>query len=70
MNDTTPFISADQKIAELTLRSVFVSDSLTILLAMSNAYLALKLGILTSASILLLPFFPWVFYVYFKMPYP
>ncbi|MCE3044325.1 OPT family oligopeptide transporter [Legionella sp. 16cNR16C] len=38
-------------IAELTLRSILLAVLLTVLLAMSNAYLALKLGILTSASI-------------------
>lgn len=38
-------------LAELTLRSVLLGILLTIILAMSNAYLALKLGILTSASI-------------------
>ncbi len=36
---------------ELTLRGIFIAIVLTVLLAMSNAYLALKLGILTSASI-------------------
>jgi len=36
---------------ELTLRSILLGILLTIILAMSNAYLALKLGILTSASI-------------------
>ncbi len=51
MSDTTPFISAEQKISELTFRAVILAILLTILLAMSNAYLALKLGILTSASI-------------------
>lgn len=51
MNDLSPFISAEEKIAELTLRSILLAIFLTILLAMSNAYLALKLGILTSASI-------------------
>jgi putative OPT family oligopeptide transporter len=51
MNDLNPFISADEKIAELTFRSVLLAILLAILLAMSNAYLALKLGILTSASI-------------------
>lgn len=45
------FISADDHIAELTLKSIVLAIILTILLAMSNAYLALKLGILTSASI-------------------
>lgn len=47
----TPFIAADKKVAELSLRVVVLAIILTVLLAMSNAYLALKLGILTSASI-------------------
>lgn len=47
----TPFIAADKKVAELTVRVVLLAIILTVLLAMSNAYLALKLGILTSASI-------------------
>jgi putative OPT family oligopeptide transporter len=51
MNHTRPYISAEQNIAELTLRSILLAIFLTVILAMSNAYLALKLGILTSASI-------------------
>ncbi|MFT4060172.1 MAG: oligopeptide transporter, OPT family [Legionella sp.] len=47
----TPFIATDKKVAELTLRVIILAIILTMLLAMSNAYLALKLGILTSASI-------------------
>jgi putative OPT family oligopeptide transporter len=47
----TPFIAADKKVAELTFRVIILAIILTVLLAMSNAYLALKLGILTSASI-------------------
>ncbi|GGI92915.1 OPT family oligopeptide transporter [Legionella impletisoli] len=50
-NDLSSFITNEQKIAELTVRSVFLAIFLTLILAMSNAYLALKLGILTSASI-------------------
>lgn len=50
MNDV-PFIAAHQKVAEITVRGIFLAMVLTILLAISNAYLALKLGILTSASI-------------------
>lgn len=46
-----PFITAEENIAELTLRSILLAIILTIILAISNAYLALKLGILTSASI-------------------
>jgi putative OPT family oligopeptide transporter len=51
MSNAGPYIAADKKIAELTLRSVVLAVILTVLLALSNAYLALKLGILTSASI-------------------
>ena len=50
-NRVVPVISADENIAELTVRSVVLGIFLSMLLAMSNAYLALKLGILTSASI-------------------
>ncbi len=46
-----PFISADEQIAELTFRSIVLAILLTIILAISNTFLALKLGILTSASI-------------------
>ena len=42
---------AESTMAELTLRSIVLAIILTLLLATSNAYLALKLGILTSASI-------------------
>ncbi len=51
MSSTIPFISAEENVAELTLRSILLAVLLTVILAMSNAYLALKLGILTSASI-------------------
>lgn len=51
MPDTVPYIAADETVAELTLRSILLAIFLTILLATSNAYLALRLGILTSASI-------------------
>ncbi|CDZ77434.1 oligopeptide transporter, OPT family [Legionella massiliensis] len=51
MSEVAPFIAADRKIAELTVRSVVLAILLTVVLALSNAYLALKLGILTSASI-------------------
>lgn len=46
-----PLITSEQKVAELTARGIILAILLTLLLAMSNAYLALKLGILTSASI-------------------
>jgi putative OPT family oligopeptide transporter len=51
MHDETPYISADASIAELTFRGILLAIVLTMVLAISNAYLALKLGILTSASI-------------------
>ena len=47
----TPYISEDASIAELTFRAIALAIVLTLILAISNAYLALKLGILTSASI-------------------
>ena len=51
MTKPVSFIPAEKKVAELTVRSVILAILLTVLLAMSNSYLALKLGILTSASI-------------------
>lgn len=51
MRDETPYISADATTAELTFRGIVLAIILTSILAISNAYLALKLGILTSASI-------------------
>lgn len=51
MSKVPPFIAANTQMAELTWRAILLSIILTVLLAMSNAYLALKLGILTSASI-------------------
>lgn len=50
MNDV-PYIATNKKVPELTFRVVVLAILLTLVLAMSNAYLALKLGILTSASI-------------------
>lgn len=44
-------LTADENLAELTFRSIILAIVLTVVLALSNAYLALKLGILTSASI-------------------
>lgn len=41
----------EQSLTELTLRSILLAIFLTLILAMSNTFLALKLGILTSASI-------------------
>lgn len=50
MNDQ-PVIDTNKNIAEFTWRVFVLSILLTVLLATANAYLALKLGILTSASI-------------------
>ncbi len=51
MSEDKPFIHAKDNVLELTLKSVLLSIFLTVILATSNAYLALKVGILTSASI-------------------
>lgn len=51
MTEFTPVIPGDRRLPEITLRVVALSILLTIVLAMSNAYLALKIGILVSASI-------------------
>ncbi|OGV35457.1 MAG: oligopeptide transporter, OPT family [Legionellales bacterium RIFCSPHIGHO2_12_FULL_35_11] len=51
MRSSTPFIGSNEKVAEITIRCVILSIFLTMILAAANAYLALKLGILTSASI-------------------
>lgn len=46
-----PLIAPEKNVVELSLRCILLAILLTLVLAMSNAYLALKLGILTSASI-------------------
>lgn len=46
-----PAKSTEKSVPEIRLRSIILAILLTTLLAMSNSYLALKLGILTSASI-------------------
>ncbi len=51
MSTTKPFIPATTRLPEITLKAVIVGVLLAIVLAASNAYLALKVGILTSASI-------------------
>jgi putative OPT family oligopeptide transporter len=51
MTNSVSSVTPEKKIDELTLRVVILAILLTMLLAMSNSYLALKLGILTSASI-------------------
>lgn len=51
MSIDTPLIKREETPWEMTLRSILLAIILTVILAMSNAYLALKVGILTSASI-------------------
>lgn len=51
MSESVPVISASQRLPEITYRVIGLSILLTVILAMSNAYLALKIGILASASI-------------------
>ncbi len=46
-----PFVAAETRLPELTFKVIVISILLALLLAASNAYLALKIGILTSASI-------------------
>lgn len=46
-----PFIPAQQNLPEITLKVVLLSIFLALLLSATNTYLALKIGILTSASI-------------------
>ena len=47
--NNSPFIT--EKLPEITVKVLAISCLLTVLLAVTNAYLALKIGILTSASI-------------------
>ncbi|MFT3741292.1 MAG: oligopeptide transporter, OPT family [Gammaproteobacteria bacterium] len=47
----TPFISANQTLAEITLKAVILAVIITAILGAANAYLALKLGQTISASI-------------------
>ncbi len=51
VNMDNPLIPADKKLPEITLKVIILAIVLAILLAASNTYLALKIGILTSASI-------------------
>ncbi len=46
-----PFIPAKQQLPEITVKVVLLALCLTLVLAASNAYIALKMGLLTSASI-------------------
>lgn len=46
-----PFISADRKVPELTFKAVMLGALLALLLAVSNTFLALKIGVLTASSI-------------------
>lgn len=51
MTHHTSFIPANTHLPEITVRGVVLAVLLSLLLAVSNAYLALKIGLLTSASI-------------------
>jgi len=52
MTDSTgPLIPTERKLPEITLKVVLLSIILSVVLAASNTYLALKIGILMSASI-------------------
>jgi putative OPT family oligopeptide transporter len=51
MNEMQPYIAANRSLPEITLKVILISIVLAFVLAMSNAYLALKVGLLTSASI-------------------
>lgn len=51
MQDDAPLISAETSLPELTLKAVVLGIILTIVLAASNAYLALKVGTTVAASI-------------------
>src|SRR5262245_56254979 len=48
---TTPFIRAEQSLAEITIKAVVLAIIITAILGAANAYLALKLGQTISASI-------------------
>lgn len=50
-NREQPYIPAHQILPEITLRAIILSIILAAILAAANTYLALKIGILTSASI-------------------
>lgn len=50
-NPEQPFIAPQQILPEITLRAILLSIILAAVLAAANTYLALKIGILTSASI-------------------
>jgi putative OPT family oligopeptide transporter len=47
----TPYIGSQQQVAEITFKGIILSIVLAVVLAMANTFLALKVGLLTSASI-------------------
>lgn len=51
MHTSGPFISADRKLPEITLKAILLSILLTVLLGSANAYLGLKVGTTITASI-------------------
>lgn len=50
-NESGPYIAAERNLPEITLRVIVLSIFLATILALANCYLALKIGMLTSASI-------------------
>ncbi len=51
MENDKPLIAPEQSLPEITIKVIIIAILLAIILAASNTYLALKIGILTSASI-------------------
>jgi len=51
MNEMQPAVEPGRVVPEITVKVMVISIVLALILSMSNAYLALKIGILTSASI-------------------
>lgn len=51
MKDNESYIAPEVRLPEITFRVVILAIVLSLILAISNSYLALKIGILTSASI-------------------
>lgn len=50
-SDTKPFISADTKLPEITIKGLILAVILTAVLGAANAYLGIKIGMTISASI-------------------
>lgn len=50
-NAHKPYIPADQKLSELSVKGILLGLILALILAISNTFLALKIGVLTASSI-------------------